>query len=98
MGLVLALLFLALLPGRAHAATNAYVLHVAAYPVEDACNGTVVILNGDFVITPTTTPTPDGDMTVRSQIVSTNPRGVDQNGMSYKALDAEVSFVRSTTP
>ena len=57
---LLALVYVALLPATASAETTRYVLHVPAYLVEDACNGHVVVLNGDFVITQKTTPAPDG--------------------------------------
>lgn len=75
------------------AATTRYVLHTAAYEVEDACNGAVVVLHGDFVITQTTTPASDGGTNVRSRITSTNLEGVDEKGLAYRALDAELSFV-----
>ena len=84
---------MALLPGSAAAATTRYVLHTAAYEVEDACNGGVVVLHGNYVITQTTTPASDGGTDVRSRIVSTNLEGVDENGLPYRALDAELSFV-----
>jgi hypothetical protein len=94
---VLALLCLALFPGRGEADTLRYVLHNPAYVVNNACNGTVVFLHGDFVMTQVTTPTPDGGTKVRSRIVSVNLGGTDENGMSYRALDAEASFIHYLT-
>jgi hypothetical protein len=93
LGTLVTLLLLAVLPGSAAATTTRYVLHTAAYQVEDACNGGVVVLSGDFVITQTTTPARDGGTNVRSRITSTNLEGVDENGLGYRALDAELSFV-----
>ena len=96
---VVGLLLVVLFPGIAAAATTTeavttrYVLHTAAYEVQDSCNGGVVILQGDFVITQTTTRAADGATTVRSRIVSTNLQGVNENGSAYRALDAELSFV-----
>jgi hypothetical protein len=97
------LLLVVLFPGSAAAATTEatttqYVLHTAAYEVEDSCNGGIVILHGDFVITQTTTRAADGGTNVRSRIVSTNLQGVNENGLPYRALDAELSFVHELSP
>ena len=89
---LLTLLFVALLPATASAETIRYVLPMPAYAVEDACNGRVVVMSGDFVITQTRTPAEDGGTYVRSRITSTNLRGVDENGLGYRGLDAELSF------
>ena len=89
---LLTLLFAALLPATASAETIRYVLHDPAYRVEDACNGHVVVMSGDFVITQTRTPAPDGGTYIRSRITSTNLSGFDENQLSYRGLDAEVSF------
>lgn len=92
LGALVGLLLVVLLPASAAAATTRYVLHTAAYPVRDACNSRVVLLHGDFVITQTATEAANGATTVRSRIVSSNLRGVDEYGLAYRALDAELSF------
>lgn len=93
LGALVGVLLVVLLPQSAAAATTRYVLHTAAYPVEDACNDHVVVLHGDFVITQTTSPAADGGTTTRSRIVSTNLAGLDEDGLAYRAVDAERSFV-----
>lgn len=98
---LIGLLLVVLFPSSAAAATattTRYVLHTAAYQVEDACNGRVVVLNGDFVITQTVTRAADGGTNTRSRIVSTDLHGVDETGLAYRALDAELSFVHEAPP
>ncbi|MBV8940607.1 MAG: hypothetical protein JO240_02630 [Solirubrobacterales bacterium] len=50
-------------------------INLAAFPVDNLCNGDVVNLSGDMTITTTTTPRSNGGYTVTSRSVANNLRG-----------------------